>query len=172
MKRIALIVVGVIVLAACPGDDDQPPVDPSTISQMDTTPVSFDSLETSLPPAVTDTQTPPPPVRRPPRPAAIPPAPPALVAAVSREQSFTKFCYQEFGQKADPTLRGGVAMVVTVSAEGIGGQPMPEREGEGCVAARSWRCAPGQVRRQPDVHVCLTRVGAPARTTTFTEEAR
>ena len=119
MKRIALIVVGVIVLAACPGDDDQPPVDPSTISQIDTTPVSFDSLETSLPPAVTDTQTPPPPVRRPPRPAAIPPAPPALVAAVSREQSFTKFCYQEFGQKADPTLRGGVAMVVTVNAEGI-----------------------------------------------------
>ena len=118
MKRIALLVVGVLVLAGCPGDDDPPPVD-TTTAQMDTTPVSFDSLETNLPPPVTDTQTPPPPVRQAARPAAIPPAPPALMDAVSREQSFTKFCYQEFGQKADPTLRGGVAMVVTVSAEGI-----------------------------------------------------
>jgi hypothetical protein len=119
MKRIALLVVGVLVLAACPGDDDQPPVDTASTSQMDTTPVSFDSLETNLPPPVTDTQTPRPQARAPRAPAAIPPAPPALVAAVSREQSFTQFCYQEFGQKADPTLRGGVAMVVTVSAEGI-----------------------------------------------------
>lgn len=119
MKRIALLVVGVFVLAGCPGDDEQPPVDTVTTSQMDTTPVSFDSLETSLPPAVSDTQTPPPQTRAPGRASPIPPAPPALVAAVSREQSFTKFCYQEFGQKADPTLRGGVAMVVTVSAEGI-----------------------------------------------------
>lgn len=119
MKRIALLVAGVFVLAGCPGDDDQPPVDTTTTSQMDTTPVSFDSLQTNLPPPVTDTQTPPPPVRQAARPAAIPPAPPALMDAVSREQSFTKFCYQEFGQKADPTLRGGVAMVVTVSAEGI-----------------------------------------------------
>ena len=118
MKRIALLVLGVVVLAACPGDDDEPPVDTSTTAVMDTTPVSFDSLQTSLPPPVTDTQTPPPRVRTT-RAAPIPPAPPALMAAVSREQSFTQFCYQEFGQKADPTLRGGVAMVVTVSDDGI-----------------------------------------------------
>jgi hypothetical protein len=85
---------------------------------MDTTPVSFDSLETSLPPPMTDTLPARPVVRRPRASAAIPPAPPALVQAVSREQSFTQFCYQEFGQKADPTLQGGVAMVVTVSADG------------------------------------------------------
>lgn len=119
MKRIALLVVGVLVLSACPGDDEQPPVDTNTTAQIDTTPVSFDSLDTNLPPAVVDTQTPPPRTSRVTRPSPIPPAPPALVAAVSREQSFTKFCYQEFGQKADPTLRGGVAMVVTVSASGI-----------------------------------------------------
>jgi hypothetical protein len=118
MKRIALLVVGVLVLSACPGDDEQPPVDTNTVAQIDTTPVSFDSLETNLPPPVVDTQTPPPAVRQR-RAQPIPPAPPALVAAVSREQSFTKFCYQEFGQKADPTLRGGVAMVVTVGASGI-----------------------------------------------------
>ena len=119
MKRIALLVVGILVLAACPGDDEQPPVDTASVSQMDTTPVNFDSLDTNLPPPAPDTQTTaaaPRPVRRQ---APIPQAPPALLAAVSREQSFTQFCYQEFGQKADPTLRGGVAMVVTVASQGI-----------------------------------------------------
>lgn len=120
MKRIALLVVWVIVLAGCPGDDEQPPVDPPNTAQIDTTPVNFDSLDTNLPPAASDSLTPPPPrPRQTPRPAAIPQAPPALMQAVSREQSFTQFCYQEFGQKADPTLRGGVAIVVTVAAEGI-----------------------------------------------------
>jgi hypothetical protein len=119
MKRIALLVAGVLVLAGCPGDDEQPPVDTASPMAMDTTPVNFDSLDTNLPPPAPDTQTTTPAPRQPPRAAAIPPAPPALLAAVSREHSFTQFCYQEFGQKADPTLRGGVAMVVTVAAEGI-----------------------------------------------------
>ena len=119
MKRIALLVAGVLVLAGCPGDDDQPPVDTASPMAMDTTPVNIDSLDTNLPPPAPDTQTPPPAPRQRPAPAAIPQAPPALMAAVSREQSFTQFCYQEFGQKSDPTLRGGVAMVVTVSADGI-----------------------------------------------------
>jgi hypothetical protein len=39
--------------------------------------------------------------------------------AVSRERSFSRFCYQEFGQKVDPALTGGVALVVTVGAAGI-----------------------------------------------------
>src|SRR5262245_55229603 len=37
-------------------------------------------------------------------------APTPLVDAVEREQSATRFCYTEFGQKADPSLRGNVAM--------------------------------------------------------------
>lgn len=119
MKRIALLVVGVLVLAGCPGDDEQPPIELPPTSQMDTTPVNFDTLQANLPPAASDSLTPPPRQRSPPRAAAIPQAPPALMQAVSREQTFTQFCYQEFGQKADPTLRGGVAMVVTVSAAGI-----------------------------------------------------
>jgi hypothetical protein len=119
MKRIALLVAGVLVLAGCPGDDEQPPVDTASPMAMDTTPVDFDSLDTSLPPPAPDTQTPPPRPRATPRPSPIPPAPPALMEAVAREQSFTQFCYQEFGQKADPTLRGGVAMVVTVGSSGI-----------------------------------------------------
>ena len=47
--------------------------------------------------------------------AAYPSAPPALNAAVERGQAATQFCYQEFGLKADPSLRGGVAMLVTVA---------------------------------------------------------
>jgi hypothetical protein len=39
--------------------------------------------------------------------------------AVQREQAFSRFCYQEFGQKSDPSLAGGVAMVVTVTRAGI-----------------------------------------------------
>ena len=39
--------------------------------------------------------------------------------AVSRERTFSRFCYQEFGQKVDPTLTGGVALVVTVGSSGI-----------------------------------------------------
>jgi hypothetical protein len=41
------------------------------------------------------------------------------VEAVEREQSFSRFCYQEYGQKADPGLEGGVAMIVTVGSGGI-----------------------------------------------------
>ncbi|HSJ65112.1 MAG TPA: hypothetical protein VK922_14565 [Gemmatimonadaceae bacterium] len=119
MKRIALLAAGVFVLAGCPGDDDEPPVDTASPMAMDTTPVDFDSLDTNLPPPVPDTQPARPAPRQAVRPSPIPPAPPPLMEAVSREQSFTQFCYQEFGQKADPTLRGGVAVVVTVGADGI-----------------------------------------------------
>ncbi len=113
--RKLLIAAMVPLLAACPGDKKEavppPPV-------QDTMPMNLDSLESAIPPAVSDSFTPPPPPSRP-APERIPPAPPELVAAVQREQSFSKFCYQEFGQKADPSLRGGVAMVVTVDAGGV-----------------------------------------------------
>jgi hypothetical protein len=39
--------------------------------------------------------------------------------AVQREGSFSRFCYQEFGQKVDPLLKGGVALVVSVGSAGI-----------------------------------------------------
>jgi hypothetical protein len=39
--------------------------------------------------------------------------------SVEREQAFSRFCYEEFGQKADPSLRGGVAMLVTVSDNSV-----------------------------------------------------
>ena len=37
---------------------------------------------------------------------------------VPYECTSSQFCYQEFGQKVDPSLAGGVAMVVTVGGSG------------------------------------------------------
>ncbi len=111
MKRLALFPLALgfaLVLAACPKEKPKPaPV------AADTTPLNLDSVKTAIAPAAPDTFTPIKAAEQ------IPPAPPALLDAVQREQSFSKFCYQEFGQKADPSLAGGVAMVVTVESSGI-----------------------------------------------------
>jgi hypothetical protein len=88
----------------------------------DTTPVDLGSLKSDIPAAAPDTFTrpqPPPPVAEVPHGPRPAPAPEALMQAVKREQSFSKFCYQEFGQKSDPQLRGGVAMLVTVGGSGV-----------------------------------------------------
>jgi hypothetical protein len=124
------IYFGVVFLAAvtvgCPGEKRRPSADSARAAiPVDTTPKDLSKVQTSLPPAEPDTFKAPTKsvarrsagdvVREPP----IPPAPPELMAAVDREQSFSRFCYQEFGQKADPTLRGGVAIVVTVGSAGV-----------------------------------------------------
>ncbi|MGH7720413.1 MAG: hypothetical protein ACREON_16405, partial [Gemmatimonadaceae bacterium] len=115
MRRLAVIPL-LLMCAACPGDRKQPP---AAQALPDTAPANLESLAVAIPPAAADTFTPP-------RPAAprvvrtrIPDAPPALLDAVRREQAFSRFCYEEFGQKSDPRLAGGVAMIVTVEAAGI-----------------------------------------------------
>lgn len=141
--RKLLIAVMVPLLAACPGDKKQTAPPPPA---QDTMPMNLDSLQSAIPPAVSDSFTPPPPSR--PAPERIPPAPPELVAAVQREQSFSKFCYQEFGQKADPSLRGGVAMVVTVDDGGVAAAQ---------VANDTWSSAAGK-----SVNDCLDEKAAGA----------
>jgi len=146
MNRLALIPFA-LVLAACPPDKPKPaPV------QADTTPLNMDSLKTAIPPAAPDT------FKRPVARVLPPPAPPALLEAVEREQSFSKFCYQEFGQKSDPTLRGGVAMVVTMGKNGIEAAKVvddswssraPGRAVNACLnekAAQAWKPDPGAVK--------------------------
>ena len=121
MRRSLLLLPLALVLAACPKDDTaKTPVADTT--PVDTTPADLSAVETALPPAAPDTFT----VKKPkPAPAAAaeggsyPSAPGPLMAAVQREQSFSRFCFQEFGQKSDPSLRGGVAMLVTVANEGV-----------------------------------------------------
>jgi hypothetical protein len=113
MKRFVLAPTALmLLLAACSGEKKAAP----PMVAQDTTPMNLDSVQSAIPAAAPDTFTPPkpPPVAQP-----IPPAPPELVDVVQREQSFSQFCYQEFGQKVDPRLRGGVAMVVTVNTSGI-----------------------------------------------------
>jgi hypothetical protein len=70
----------------------------------------------------------------------------------------TKFCFTEFGQKSDPTLRGNVAMVVTVSANGISNATVGDARWSGQTAGKAvnnclnqkaklaWKLAPGAVK--------------------------
>jgi hypothetical protein len=133
--RMMVGVAAVAVLAlGCPGEKRKRADSARAAIPVDTTPTDLSKVETSLPPAAPDTfkgparnvarRTPPP----------IPPAPPALMEAVDRERSFSRFCYQEFGQKVDPTLKGGVAMVVSVGSGGITGAK---------VASDSWSSSAG-----------------------------
>ena len=84
-------------------------------------------------------------------------APTPLVEAVQREQSATRFCYTEFGQKADPTLRGNVAMVVTIGNSGVTDARVGDANWSGnagravnrCLdqkAKQAWNVAPGAVK--------------------------
>jgi hypothetical protein len=150
MRRLAAILclaAAAAALAACPPDKPKPPPPAA-----DTTPLNMDSIKTAIPPAAPDTFKRPATVRLP------PPAPPALIEAVEREQSFSQFCYQEFGQKADPSLRGGVAMVVTVGKQGITDAHVAAdtwssrdagRAVNACLnekAAEAWKPEPGAVK--------------------------
>ena len=162
MKKL-LVVPLLVLVAACPRDREERaeiPVD-SSAAVVDSVP-DLSRLEPNIPEAAPDTFTPrqPPPVRSSaggsvaPR---VPAAPEALMAAVEREQSFSRFCYQELGLKSDPSLSGNVAMIVTVNASGIsdarvGDASWTSRAAGNAVnnclnerASRAWKLAPGEV---------------------------
>lgn len=113
MRRM-IMVPALVLLCACPSDKKvaAPPV------AQDTTPVDLSAVKTDMPAAAPDTFKPPV-FAKPGVSTKIPNAPPELLEVVQREQAFSKFCYQEFGEKADPSLQGGVAMVVTVNGDGV-----------------------------------------------------
>lgn len=147
-KRYALLVVLLAGAVACPKDKKRgadtavavaPPI------TQDTTPQDLSSLQTNLPPVAPDTFKPrkltPAPRHNGASAPSYPVAPAELMAAVERSQTFSKFCYQEFGQKSDPTLRGGVAMLVTVDPSGVS---------DARVANDSWSSSSGKA-----VNSCL-----------------
>jgi hypothetical protein len=117
-RAIPVAVATLAVLAACHGDKKGSSGDSVAVARppVDTMPQDLSHVQTGLPAAAPDTFTPPKPQQAQPD---YPPAPPALMQSVEREQEFSKFCYEEFGQKADPTLRGGVAVVVTVADNAV-----------------------------------------------------
>ena len=163
-KRLAtaLLLPMLLVLAACPKDKnsgrDSMPVD---TTHMDTTQsTDLSTMPSALPPAEPDTfkqRKLTPPASSAGGGLSVPPAPSELMEAVQREQSMTKFCYTEFGQKSDPTLRGNVAMVVTVSGNGISNATVGDARWSGAAgkavnsclnqkAKLAWKLAPGAVK--------------------------
>ena len=116
MRRLLMIPM-LLVAIACPKDkktaDTVPPV------PLDTTPSDLSGLKTNLPPEQPDTfKAPVVPPQPGPQPS-YPEAPGPLSEAVRREQSATQFCYNEFGLKNDPNLRGNVVLLVTVGQRGV-----------------------------------------------------
>lgn len=170
-QRLALLPL-LAVLAACPGDKKkttQLPVDSMrpdstkvATATADTTPVDLGNIKTNLPKPAPDTfhqqkltpsggdvggssRT------------SFADAPAPLLDAVQREQSATRFCYTEFGQKADPSLRGNVAMVVTIGNSGITEARVGDAKWSGAAgkavdrcldqkAKQAWNVAPGAVK--------------------------
>ena len=171
VKRLACLPLLAIALA-CPGDKKkdtaQLPVDSlkadstKTLATADTTPTDLGKIKTNLPTPAPDTfheqKLKPSGVGDAGR-SSFPNAPTPLVEAVEREQSATRFCYTEFGQKADPTLRGNVAMVVTIGSAGVTDARVGDAKWAGTAAAgravnrcldqkakQAWNVAPGAVK--------------------------
>jgi len=156
VRMVAVATLAVLALG-CPGEKRPKSADSARAAiPVDTTPTDLSKVQTSLPPAAPDTFKGPAHkvVRKAPPP--VPSAPPALMEAVDRERSFSRFCYQEFGQKVDPTLRGGVAFVVSVGSAGVtdakvASDSWSSNAGAGvnrCLdqrAGTAWKLAPGVV---------------------------
>lgn len=158
----AMFLPMIVLLAACPKDKtakrDSMPIDTTHLDTTQKTDLS--AIQSNLPPAEPDTfkrQKLTPPASSGGGGLSVPAAPAALTEAVEREQSMTKFCYTEFGQKSDPTLRGNVAMVVTVGGEGITNATVGDARWSGsagkavnnCLnqkAKLAWKLTPGTVK--------------------------
>ena len=159
----AAILPMMLLFAACPKDKeakrDSMPIDTTHLDTTQATDLS--SIKTSLPPAEPDTfkqrKLPTAPTTSAGGGLSVPAAPAALTEAVQREQSMTKFCFTEFGQKSDPSLRGNVAMVVTVGSGGITNATVGDARWSGsagksvdnCLnqkAKLAWKLAPGAVK--------------------------
>jgi hypothetical protein len=154
MPRLSFIPL-FILLAACPSEKPKVAKVP-----VDTASADLSKVQTSLPPMAPDTFKPP----KLPTVAAsgassagYPEAPAPLLEAVQREEAFSRFCFTEFGKKADPALRGNVAMLVTVVDSGlgdarVGASNWSSTSGNAvnrCLndkAKRAWKLAPGKVK--------------------------
>ncbi len=118
MKRLLLLPFFIASVLGCP--KDKKGIDTAVVVPLDTVPQDLSTISTNLPPADPDTFK----AAKPATPTtaatpSYPSAPDPLMQAVSREAGATEFCYNEFGLKADPKLRGAVTMLVTVGSSGV-----------------------------------------------------
>ena len=169
MKRLALVPL-LVIAVGCPGekkkDTAQIPVDSAKTdsAKTDTVQTDLSKVAANLPAVAPDTFR----ARNPRtgnigggvgnvRGSSFPNAPAPLVDAVQREQGATRFCYTEFGQKADPSLRGSVAMLVTINNSGVSDARVGDSRWTGsagsavnrCLnqkAKLAWNVSPGAVR--------------------------
>jgi hypothetical protein len=151
MKRTMLLAL-LFAVMGCPGDKK---VVKRDTTPLDTMPADLSGVKSNIPAAAPDTFR----AKAPPAQVAgrtIPSAPQALMDAVTRSQTVTKFCYQEKGQKADPSLRGNVAMIVTVGGGAVTGAKVGDsnwssssgRAVNQCLnerASQAWKLVPGSV---------------------------
>src|SRR5271167_4618281 len=99
MQRLTFLTGCGLLAIAVAGCHDDKPVPAKPVMAADTTPVDLSTLKTAIPQAAPDTFTPPKPEPVQAAAPAYPPAPPALMESVNREQAFSRFCFEEFGQK-------------------------------------------------------------------------
>src|SRR5687768_7770209 len=117
MKRLFLIPM-LLVAIACPKDKKTQDTIPRV--PLDTNPTDLSGVQTNVPPPQPDTFKPLPIPQEPAgQQVSYPEAPEPLSEAIRREQSATTFCYNEFGLKNDPNLRGNVVLLVTVGQSGV-----------------------------------------------------
>ena len=164
MKRTALALM-LLAVVACPRDKKERAENiPVDTTKVDSASADLSKVQSAIPPASPDTFT-----RRkltPPASAAtasgggesgLPTAPAELLDAVEREQSFSRFCFTEFGKKSDPSLRGNVVMAVTVGGSGVSDARVAGSNWSGsagsavnrCLnerAERAWKLNPGVVK--------------------------
>jgi hypothetical protein len=172
MKRLLLAPMLLVVLA-CPRDKQEQtqniPIDTAALAVTtppDSAPGDLSGVRSAIPAAAPDT------FREqkltPPRSSVssrggdveresgAPAAPEPLIAAVEREQGFSRFCFTEFGKKTDPELRGNVTMLVTVGSSGVTDAKVGSSRWSGnagaavnrCLnerAERAWKLTPGSV---------------------------
>lgn len=158
-RKLWLVVPLLVAAVACPGDKNkdraQVPVDSTkvdsakaaTAAAADTT-TDLSKIHANLPTVNPDTFK----VRNPPANSRVsggnlassstrfPDAPAPLVEAVQREQGATRFCFTEFGQKSDPSLRGNVAMLVTISNAGVSDARVADSRWTGTAGRAVNRC--------------------------------
>ena len=165
MKRLLALSLFAIVVA-CPRDKKERaeniPVDTATVA--DTTRADLGKVASAMPTTAPDTFK----VQKLTPPASVtrgngggetgyPQAPAELLAAVEREQGTSKFCFTEFGKKSDPSLRGGVTMIVTIANAGVSDARVGASQWSGsagtavnrCLnerAEHAWKLAPGAVK--------------------------